>query len=317
MPANVRSRVHAILTGQIAVAAFDASGGLVSATGAQLPGVLDDVYGGAQRRSLGPIWDRGRPTLAVWAPTAKRVTLLLDRAGATPERRVAMRRDTDGVWSVQGGSAWRNARYLFEVTVFAPTTGTVVVNRVTDPYSVALTTNSQRSVLANLNDRTFKPAGWNRLAKPALPKPEYSSIYELHVRDFSISDETVPARHRGTYLAFTHRRSDGMRHLRQLARSGLNTVHLLPVNDIATIEERRSEQEEPACDLAALPPNSEQQQECVAAVAERDGFNWGYDPLHYTTPEGSYATNPDGATRTRQFRRMVQGLNRRRTASRD
>ena len=44
-----------------------------------------------------------------------------------------------------------------------------------------------------------KPAGWNRLSKPALPKPEYSSIYELHVRDFSISDETVPARHRGTY----------------------------------------------------------------------------------------------------------------------
>ena len=100
-----------------------------------------------------------------------------------------------------------------------------------------------------------------------------------------------------------------MRHLRQLARSGLNTVHLLPVNDIATIEERRSEQQEPACDLAALPPDSEQQQECVAAVAERDGFNWGYDPLHYTTPEGSYATNPEGTPRTRQFRRMVQGLN--------
>ena len=114
------------------------------------------------------------------------------------------------------------------------------------------------------------------------------------MRDFSISDETVPAAHRGTYLAFTDRRSDGMRHLRQLARSGLNTVHLLPVNDIATIEERRSEQQEPACDLAALPPDSEQQQECVAAVAERDGFNWGYDPLHYTTPEGSYATDPEG-----------------------
>ena len=309
VPASVRSRIQAILTGQIAVAAFDANGGLVSTTGVQLPGVLDDVYSGAQKRSLGPTWRQGQPTLAVWAPTAKSVTLLLDQAGATPERRVAMRRDADGVWSVRGGSAWRNAHYLYEVEVYAPTTGTVVVNRVTDPYSVALTTNSQRSVLANLNDPALKPAGWNQLTKPVLPKPEYSSIYELHVRDFSITDETVPAAHRGTYLAFTEQESDGMRHLRQLARSGLNTVHLLPVNDIATIEERRSEQQEPACDLAALPPDSEQQQECVAAVAERDGFNWGYDPLHYTTPEGSYATNPEGTPRTREFRRMVQGLN--------
>ncbi len=309
VPASVQSRIEAILTGQLAVAVFDANGGLVSATGVQLPGVLDDVYRGAQRRSLGPTWRHGRPTVAVWAPTAKSVTLLLDRAGTAPERRVAMRRDTNGVWSVRGTAAWRDARYLYEVTVYAPTTGTVVANRVTDPYSVALTTNSQRSVLADLDDRALKPAGWNRLAKPALPKPEYSSIYELHVRDFSLTDETVPAAHRGTYLAFTDRQSDGMRHLRQLARSGLNTVHLLPVNDIATIEERRSEQAEPACDLAALPPDSEQQQECVAAVAERDGFNWGYDPLHYTTPEGSYATDPEGTPRTRQFRRMVQGLN--------
>ena len=168
-----------ILTGQIAVAAFDANGGLGSATGVQLPGVLDDIYRGAQKRSLGPTWHRGRPTLAVWAPTAKSVTLLLDQAGATPERNVAMRRDADGVWSVRGRPAWRNARYLYEVTVYAPTTGTVVVDRVTDPYSVALTTNSQRSVVANLNDRALKPAGWNRLTKPVLPKPEYSSIYEL------------------------------------------------------------------------------------------------------------------------------------------
>jgi pullulanase-type alpha-1,6-glucosidase len=309
VPASVRSRIRAILTGQVAVGAFDRNGELVSVTGVQLPGVLDDVYRGAQKRSLGPNWRRGRPTLAVWAPTAKSVALLLNPVGAAPQRRVAMRRNADGVWSVRGRAAWRNARYLFEVTVYVPTTGKVEVNRVTDPYSVALTTNSQRSVLADLNARAQKPAGWNRLAKPALGKPEYSSIYELHVRDFSISDQTVPEAHRGTYLAFTDRRTDGMRHLRQLARSGLNTVHLLPVNDIATIEEDRSAQEEPACDLAALPPDSEQQQECVAAVAAEDGFNWGYDPLHYTTPEGSYATNPEGTPRTRQFRRMVQGLN--------
>ena len=120
----------------------------------------------------------------------------------------------------------------------------------------------------------------------------------------------MPAAHRGTYLAFTDRGSDGMRHLRQLARSGLNTVHLLPVNDIATIEERRAEQQEPDCDLASFPPDSEQQQDCVAAIAAEDGFNWGYDPLHYTTPEGSYATDPEGTARTAEFRRMVQGINK-------
>ena len=309
VPANLRSRIPAILTGQIAVAAFDQTGALVTTTGVQIPGVLDDIYRGAQHRDLGPTWRRDRPTVSVWAPTAKKVTLLLDPAGSAPERRVAMRRNADGVWGVRGSSGWRNARYLFEVKVYAPTTGTVAVNRVTDPYSVALTTNSEQSVLADLSDRALKPVGWNRLAKPALPKPEYSSIYELHVRDFSINDATVPAAHRGTYLAFTDQGSDGMRHLRQLARSGLNTVHLLPVNDIASIEERRSAQEEPACDLAALPPDSEKQQECVAAIAEKDGFNWGYDPLHYTTPEGSYATDPNGTARTVEFRRMVQGLN--------
>ena len=99
------------------------NGGLVSATGVQIPGVLDDVYSGAKKRSLGPTWRQGRPTLAVWAPTAKSVTLLLDPAGSTPEQRVAMRRDADGVWSIRGRAAWRNARYLFEVRVYAPQHG--------------------------------------------------------------------------------------------------------------------------------------------------------------------------------------------------
>jgi pullulanase-type alpha-1,6-glucosidase len=119
----------------------------------------------------------------------------------------------------------------------------------------------------------------------------------------------VPAAERGTYLAFTRPEAAGMRHLRRLAAAGLNTVHLLPAFDIATIEERRSAQQVPACDLAALPPDSTEQQACVEAVRTRDGFNWGYDPLHYTTPEGSYATDPEGTRRTVEFRRMVQGLN--------
>ncbi len=306
----VRRQIAHILTGQIAVAAFDAVGTLVAVTGVQTAGVLDDLYRGAAARHLGPVWTWSGVTLAVWAPTAKKVSLLLDPSGPAPERLMGMHRDTDGVWSVRGAPSWRGATYLYEATVYAPTTDKVVLNRVTDPYSLALTTNSERSVVVNLQDRALRPAGWNHLVKPALPKPEYSSIYELHVRDFSIHDRTVPTAHRGTYLAFTDRNSNGMRHLRRLARSGMNTLHLLPVNDIASIEERRAVQQVPACDLASFAPDSEQQQACVTAVAAEDGFNWGYDPLHYTTPEGSYATEPNGPARTKQFRQMVEGVNR-------
>lgn len=298
-----------ILTGQVAVAAFDASGKLADATGLQIPGVLDDLYAGAQAQALGPTWRGQRPSLALWAPTAKSVSLLLDEVGPAPERRVAMHRDGTGVWQVTGHPSWREARYGYEVSVYVPSEDAVLTNVVTDPYSLGLTTSAARSILVNLADSALRPKGWNRLDKPRLAKPEDSTIYELHVRDFSIGDRTVPAEHRGTYLAFTDRDSAGMRHLRSLAKAGLNTVHLLPTNDIASIEERRSAQRTPPCDLSSFGSASEEQQACVDQVRDTDGFNWGYDPLHYTTPEGSYSTNPDGTTRNREFREMVKAIN--------
>jgi hypothetical protein len=301
--------VRGLLTGQLAVAAYDADGRLVDATGAQVPGVLDDLYAGAGRARLGPVWDHGRPSLALWAPTAKRVSLLLDPAGAAGERRVPMTRDGDGVWRARGERSWHDARYAFEVGVYSPALDEVVTNVVTDPYSLGLNTNSQRSVLVDLDEPALKPRGWDRLRKPGLAQPEDSTIYELHVRDFSVADNTVPAAHRGTYLAFTDRNSAGMRQLRDLAGAGLNTVHLLPTNDLASIEERRDAQQTPACDLTSFGPAAEDQQACVDPVRDTDGFNWGYDPLHYTTPEGSYSTDPDGPARTHEFRDMVGALN--------
>ncbi|GAB3252066.1 hypothetical protein GCM10027425_10310 [Alteromonas gracilis] len=291
-----------ILTGQVAVASYDLNGGLHDATGVQLPGVLDDLYDGAARRDLGVTWRGGRPTLSVWAPTAQSVSAVV--AG----RAVPMRRDGDGVWSVSGPREWRGASYVYRIRVWAPSVSEVVVNEVTDPYSEALTTNSKASVIVDLDDPALAPAGWERHSGPRIERAVDRSVYELHVRDFSIADETVPAAERGTYLAFARRDSAGMRHLRRLADAGLNTVHLLPTFDIATIEERRRAQAEPACDLEALPPDSTEQQACIDDVRARDGFNWGYDPFHYTTPEGSYATDPEGPGRTREFRRMVQGL---------
>jgi pullulanase-type alpha-1,6-glucosidase len=247
----------------------------------------------------------------VWAPTAQAVNLRVYSAGGTSFTRVPMTRsEATGVWSRRGGAPWTGRQYLYEVKVFSPASGKVETNVVTDPYSLALTTNSQRSIVVDLRDPRLAPAGWRQLAKPKLRQGEDSNIWELHIRDFSITDETVPAAERGTYKAFTRTNSDGMKHVRGLAKSGLNTVHLLPAFDIATIEERRSAQKQPACNLPALPRDSEKQQECVTAVAGQDGFNWGYDPWHYTAPEGSYATNPNGTVRNREFREMVAALNR-------
>src|SRR4051812_18680085 len=317
LASDARRLAPSLLTGELVVAAYDASGALAQAdgeplvTGVQIPGVLDDVYAGAANARLGPTWDTLVPSLAVWAPTAKNVDVLIDRVGSESEQRLPMQLDANGVWKLSGDPTWRNARYRYAVTVYVPAVDTVVTNIVTDPYSLALTTNSQQSVLADLDDPALKPAGWDALTKPRLAQPADSTIYELHIRDFSITDQTVPAAHRGTYLAFTDTSSDGMRHLHALARAGMNTLHLLPSNDIATIQENRAQQQQPACDraLSAYPADSDQQQACVARITGTDGFNWGYDPLHYTTPEGSYATDAEGVARTREFREMVKGIN--------
>ena len=181
------------------------SAGYVDATGVQIPGVLDDVYADARERALGVTWNGQSPSFALWAPTAKDVDLLVRPPGSLSDTRVDLRRDTDGVWSASGRPQWDGASYLYEVDVYVPSTGAVETNVVTDPYSLALTTNSQRSVVVNLDDAELKPSGWDDLAKPPLEQPEDSTIYELHLRDFSISDESVPAAERGTYRAFTHR----------------------------------------------------------------------------------------------------------------
>ncbi|OPF77844.1 alpha-1,6-glucosidase [Streptomyces antioxidans] len=273
-------------------------------TGVQIPGVLDDLYADRARRArLGPVFHGGRPTLSVWAPTAHKVSLDLDG------RTVAMRRDPgSGVWSVTGSPGWRDKPYRYRVRVWAPSVGKTVTNEVTDPYSTALTADSARSLVTDLADPRLAPAGWASLKKPGAVPLRDARVQELQIRDFSSADRT--SAHPGQYLAFTDRGSDGMRHLARLARSGTSYVHLLPAFDFGTVPERRSDQARPDCDLADLPADSDQQQKCVARAADRDGYNWGYDPLHYTVPEGSYASDPDGPARTREFRQMVRGLAR-------
>ncbi|MEU9503808.1 pullulanase-type alpha-1,6-glucosidase [Streptomyces sp. NPDC048196] len=297
-----RGLARTALRGRL-VATQRTADGRRTTTGVQIPGVLDDLYGTqAQRAALGPVFHHGRPTLSVWAPTARTVALELDG------RTVPMRRDDrSGVWRVQGSRDWAGKPYRYLVTVWAPTVGRTVTNKVTDPYSTALTADSARSLVVDLDDPRLAPEGWAGLRKPAAVPLRRARIQELHVRDFSVEDRT--SRHPGQYLAFTDRSSDGMRHLKSLAAAGTSYVHLLPAFDGATVPEKRTDQDRPRCDLASYAPDSESQQECVTRSAARDAYNWGYDPLHYTVPEGSYASDPEGPARTVEFRRMVQGLN--------
>ncbi len=316
----------AILQGQVAVGLYDDLGRLLDATGVQTPGVLDDLYGSAASRTYGVTWKSrsplfmvptfSSPSFTLWAPTAQKVSVLLWPASAAADApvsqatRVAMTRRSDGSWSADASPRWKGARYLFEIVVFAPTTGNVETNLVTDPYSVALTLNSTRSVAVDLADPALKPSIWKVSAAPALKQKVDQTIYELQVRDFSISDQSVPAAHRGSYLAFADN-GNGTKHLKALAAAGLNTVHLLPTFDIASIEEDPAKQLTPACDLASFAPDSAEQQKCVTATASKDAFNWGYDPFHWMAPEGSYAssaTAADGGSRVAQFRTMVGGL---------
>lgn len=303
------ARVPDALRSQMAVQAFDDKGKMMDATGLQIPGVLDDLF--TYTGPLGVSYEKGVPTLRVWAPTAQSVRLHLfkDPTGGEPTI-VDMQYDpTTGVWSA-GDKSWDGLYYLYEVKVFAPSTGKVETNLVTDPYSISLSMNSLRSQIVDLASNDLKPKGWDKLKKPALAAPEDSVLYELHVRDFSAFDESVPENLRGTYLAFTQKESNGMKHLEALAQAGLTHVHLLPVFDIASINEDKSTWLTP--DYAALEaaaPDSEVQRTAIAEIKDQDAFNWGYDPFHFTTPEGSYATQPDGTARLVEFRQMVQSLN--------
>lgn len=304
-----RAAVQSLLTEQLQVSRSDGSG-LQALTGVQIPGVLDDLYAeNLDSAALGISWQSDVPTLRLWAPTARDVSLEVFSGGGSgaPAVLPAEWNAFSGTWSVTDPAISEGTQYRWSVRVYAPSTGAVETNSVTDPYSVGLTRNSERSVVINLDADRWKPQLWEDTPAPIVNKPADRSIYELHVRDFSAGDPAVPAEERGTYRAFT-REGAGTLQLRQLAQAGINTVHLLPTFDIASIDEDPQARREPECDLAGYGPDSPEQQACIAASADADAFNWGYDPLHYSVPEGSYAVDPNGGERVSEFREMVGAL---------
>jgi pullulanase len=315
-------QAHQFLTGELIVSVQKADGSLQYATGVQTAGVLDELY--AYSGTLGPVirnstisdsaWSdfpedaAGFAKIKVWAPTAQdmHLRLFLEAAEISPSQVVPMHRH-GGVWVAVIDRKWVGHYYLVDEVVYAPSARAVVQNIVTDPYSIDLSTNGAKSRLSDINAIENKPAAWDEDVSPHLSYSTDLSIYELHVRDFSIADETVPAAHRGTYLAFTDVKSDGMKHLRELAACGMKAVHLLPTFHFDGVDEDRTKWKITG-DLTQYPSDSAQQQTAVAAVQSADGYNWGYAPIHYLAPEGAYATNPDN--RIREYRAMVMALHR-------
>lgn len=274
----------------------------------QLAPILDNLL--AYDGELGLSFKGKTPVFKLWAPTATQVKLLrFDPQAGKLLASLPMRYSSQGVWELAGQPAWYGGYYLYEVSVYSPIVGSVVVNRVTDPYSVSLAANSTHSQIISLDDVSLKPPAWDSLLrrqKVQKDAPEDMVIYEMHLRDFSVTDQSVPAKDRGRYGAFSHPESQGMRHLRGLAQSGLSHVHLLPVFDIATVEELPARQAIPK--IPTAPPDSSAQQAAIGAVRAQDAFNWGYDPYHYGAPEGSYSSEPQGSRRILEFRQMVSGL---------
>ncbi|MES3025276.1 MAG: alpha-1,6-glucosidase domain-containing protein [Pseudomonadota bacterium] len=300
-------QLAAMHTGQLLLVLESNDGTVLAATRVQHGAALDALYRAAEAiPDLGVRVGADAARFTLWAPTARNVALCTYDSGSARANAIApMLRDAaSGAWRASGPGALRGKYYAYVVDVFVPGAG-MVRNLVTDPYSVSVSTDSKRSYIADLAQAALKPKGWDRHRAPRTVKAQTDmSIYELHVRDFSVNDATVSAPNRGKYAAFSERGSNGMRHLAALARAGMTDVHLLPVYDIGSVPES-------GC-IAPAPsgaPDGEEQQALVSKSAETDCFNWGYDPFHYNAPEGSYASDAaDGARRVVELRAMVMNL---------
>ncbi|ONM18918.1 pullulanase-type starch debranching enzyme1 [Zea mays] len=296
---------------QLAVASFDAHGNRQDVTGLQLPGVLDDMF--AYTGPLGTIFSEEAVSMYLWAPTAQDVSVSFYDGPAGPLLETVQLNELNGVWSVTGPRNWENRYYLYEVTVYHQTTGNIEKCLAADPYARGLSANSTRTWLVDINNETLKPLAWDGLAaeKPRLDSFSDISIYELHIRDFSAHDSTVDCPFRGGFCAFTFQDSVGIEHLKKLSDAGLTHVHLLPSFQFGGVDDIKSNWKcVDEIELSKLPPGSDLQQAAIVAIQEEDPYNWGYNPVVWGVPKGSYASNPDGPSRIIEYRLMVQALNR-------
>ncbi|MCW8832503.1 MAG: DUF3372 domain-containing protein, partial [Colwellia sp.] len=342
------NQAKAWLKQQLLVVGLDKSQQAQKVSFVQTGAVLDALYTQGENDAdevsdLGATITADGVSFKLWAPTAQQVNVLLfdDKMQAMQPSYLAMVEDSNtGVWSVTGDSALKGAYYQYQVTVYHPESKQVETLITTDPYSLSLAINSKYSQVIDLNDSATQPKNWLNHQVPTVKNVEDNIFYETHIRDFSSDDNALSNDDfRGKYKAFSEQKSHGIQHLKALKKAGLNNVHLLPTYDLASINEDASQSVDindtvaqvkaKVCDtdltmsicsanfndkqslkslLASFDTSTEQAQLIVSELRQLDNFNWGYDPFHYTVPEGSYALNPQGESRLVEFREMVQSI---------
>lgn len=236
---------------------------------------------------LGVVYSKAHTTFTLWTPTASNVQLALygtDGSDYTCSAKeiVDMQKGENGSWTVTIAGDLNGTFYNYFVT------NGEKVNEVVDPYAKALGVNGMRAMVVDLD--STDPKGWENDEKPVLEDPTDSIIYEMHIRDFSISENSgVTLEYRGKYNGVWEQNTTlpgsdvktGVEHLKEL---GITTVHLLPTFDHQSIDETK---------------------------LDTPQFNWGYDPKNYNTPEGSYSSDPyTGTIRIEEFKQMVMELHK-------
>jgi pullulanase len=242
---------------------------------------------------LGAIYSASSTTFRLWAPDAAKVVLNLYNSATGPvTNSVTMTPAAGGIVQTTVSGDLAGWFYVYSVTVIGQT------NNAIDPYARNVAPNGTRAMVVNLP--STDPASWNTDTHVGVTNPEDASIYEVHVRDFTINPNSgVSAANRGTYLGFTETGTTGpggvTTGIHSLKDLGVHDVELMPTYRFATLDETQAPFAYPCPDAAtANGPNS-----C---------YNWGYDPANYNVPEGAYATSVDGNTRITEFKQMVQSI---------
>ena len=237
---------------------------------------------------LGVVYNPQATTLKLWAPTAAKVSVeLFEDAIRRPAISLTpMTCDTNGIWSVTINGDMAGKYYLYQIELPGVDGHAPVVVLVNDPYARGCSANSRRTLI--YDPVKTNPEGWELDRFVKLKNNVDAVLYEVHVRDFSINTNsgTSPG-WRGKFLGMVEPGTrnpagakTGVDHLKEL---GITHVHLLPVNEYASGDERQK-------------------------ADEYTWYDWGYDPVLYETPEGSYATDPDGTARQKEFKKMVRAF---------
>ena len=218
----------------------------------------------------------------VWAPTASEVKILLYDRGSEggAYQTIDMNRSEKGTWTYTENKNLKGKFYTFQIKV-----NEKWLNETPGMWVKATGVNGKRAAIIDFTETN--PVGWENDVRPPLDNFTDITLYELHVRDFSVSKNSG-MKYKGKYMAFTEHgttngagEATGIDHLKEL---GITHVHLLPVFDFSSIDETK---------------------------LNENKYNWGYDPVNYNVPEGSYSTNPyNPVTRIREFKEMVQSLHR-------